>query len=289
MGVTRYHSISIDRKEDYPNCLRNLKNPPEKIYAVGNKKLLENKKVAIVGSRKCSPYGQWAATALAEKLSEKNITVVSGMAAGIDTFAHIGALREKGSTIAVLGCGIDRCYPAASWRIKDKICKDGLVISEYPEDTKAQRWTFPQRNRIIAALADIVVVIEAGINSGSIITAEIALDLGKEVMVLPGNINNVFSMGSNKLIRDGATPIITLDDVGEHLGIKCEDVSEKDLSHLSEEEIGIFKIISEIGQCNSTYISKVTCMEIKDVNAVLTVLEINGLIENILGMAVVKR
>ena len=205
--------ISINDKE-YPESLKRIYDPPIVLYANGNLNLLNNKSIAIVGCRLCSVYGKIITKKLAYNLSEKNITIISGMARGIDTYAHIGALEAKGRTIAVLGSGIDVIYPKENERLYYEIIRNnGLILSEYIVGTKPIPMNFPRRNRIISALANGVLVTEAKIRSGSFITVDFALEQGKEIFSVPGNINSANSEGTNSLIKQGAKLVTCVEDI----------------------------------------------------------------------------
>ena len=194
--------ILIESKE-YPEKLKNIYDSPKKLYVIGNKNLLYKKGIAIVGTRDATAYGKKVSYDFAKELSENHIVVISGLALGIDTYAHIGAL--KGGTIAVLGSGIDQIYPKENIELAREILKNnGCIISEYPLGSKPERLHFPQRNRIISGLGEGVLVVEANKKSGALITAEFALEQGKEVFVVPGDIKKPQSEGTNKLIQDGA-------------------------------------------------------------------------------------
>ena len=208
-------NIRIIKKEDkaYPELLRNIKDPPKELYCIGDIRLLAGKKLAVVGSRKCSEYGRTTAMRIGETAARNNVTVVSGMAKGIDRFAHLGALKAGGKTIAVLGCGVNICYPKENRELYERIASQGLLISELPPDTPPAPYTFPQRNRIISGLSEAVTVVEAGTGSGALITAESAASQGRDVFAVPGNINSQYSLGTNKLLTDGATPIAVIDDI----------------------------------------------------------------------------
>lgn len=209
------NSIKILEKKDknFPWFLANMEDAPQTLYCLGDISLLNMPSIAVVGARKCSDYGQKVASRIGEMLANSGYVTISGMALGIDTHAHRGALSAGGKTIAVLGCGPDICYPSGNGELYRNICNHGLVVSEYMPGTRPKPWHFPRRNRIISALSQGVVVVEAGLKSGSLITAETAATQGREVMVIPGNINSSYSLGANKLIQDGATIITQLDDI----------------------------------------------------------------------------
>lgn len=193
--------------EDYPQQLRDIYDAPSQIYVLGNKEILKQKGVAIVGSRKATEYGKKVALQFAKALSEKGIHIISGLALGIDTYAHLGTLQSNyiGKTIAVLGSGLNEIYPKQNIELARRIIKSGgCIISEYPIGTKPEKLHFPQRNRIISGLSKGVIVVEANEKSGALITADFALEQGKEVFAVPGNICNNTSKGTNNLIKQGA-------------------------------------------------------------------------------------
>ncbi len=208
--------MKIIKKEDktYPKLLLNTFNPPEKLYVLGNEKILQEFSIAIVGSRKCTKYGEEMAKALAYNLSKHGVNVVSGMARGIDKYAHIGTIMGKGKTIAVLGGGFNHIYPKENEKLlKEIIESGGAIVTEYEENTLPIAENFPKRNRIISGLSQGVVVVEAARRSGSLITAEIALEEGKEVFAVPGNANSKTSKGTNALIKDGAKMVENVKDI----------------------------------------------------------------------------
>lgn len=192
---------------DYPSLLKNIYDPPVLLYARGIVRDL--KAVAMVGSRLATPYGVKVGESLAYHVARSGYGVISGLARGIDTCAHRGALRAQGYTIAVLGCGIDISYPRENQYLMEKIGKYGLILSEYAPGTAPLKRNFPQRNRIISGLCHALVVVEAKIKSGSLITVEFALEQGKEIFAIPGNIDRENSQGTNLLIKDGARPVLT--------------------------------------------------------------------------------
>ena len=192
---------------DYPQQLKNIYDPPLKLYVLGNKQILQEKGIAIVGSRKATEYGKKVAFQFANQLAKKGINIISGLALGIDTYAHFGALQPQftGKTIAVLGSGLDEIYPKENIELAKQIIKlGGCIISEYPLGTKPQKLNFPQRNRIISGLSKGVLIVEASEKSGSLITADFALEQGRGVFAVPGNISSKTSIGTNNLIKQGA-------------------------------------------------------------------------------------
>ena len=206
---------------EFPLLLRAIHDPPPCLFLRGSGpvELLAGDAVAVVGARACSTYGAQVARALARELASAGLVVVSGMARGIDGEAHRGALESGGSTVAVLGCGIERDYPASHGSLAREIAERGLVVSEYPPGVEPAPWRFPARNRIIAGLARAVVVVEARERSGALITADLALEEGRDVFAVPGEITSSLSAGSNGLLRLGAHVLTAARDVLDVLGI----------------------------------------------------------------------
>ena len=212
----KYKVIKVNMNSRYyPERLRNIDDAPKEVYCLGNIELLNYKNnIAMIGSRNCSSYGERAAKDFAYNLAKEGICIVSGLAKGIDSFSHIGALNAKGKTIAVLGSGLDNIYPKENIKLVEEIIKNnGLVISEYPLGTKPLKYHFPARNRIISGLSDSVLVVEARKNSGTNITVDFALEQGKDVFVIPGNIYSKTSDGTNFLITEGAIPVLNYKDI----------------------------------------------------------------------------
>lgn len=202
----------------YPQKLKNIYDKPILLYAKGNLKLLNSKSIAMVGCRNCSEYGKKIACKMAYDLAKENITIVSGLAKGIDKYSHIGALEAKGNTIAVLGHGLDMIYPYENHELAELIIKNNsLIVTEYVIGTKPSKLSFPARNRIVSGLSDGVVVVEAQEKSGSLITADFALEQGKEVFAVPGNIDNKNSKGTNELIKQGANLITNCSDILDNI------------------------------------------------------------------------
>lgn len=272
-------------EDNYPLLLKKIKQPPNPLYYSGNLNLAQSRCVAVVGSRKATSYGSRMAEKLAHKLAERGISVVSGMAKGIDSCAHTGALTARsdiGGTIAVLGCGIDVCYPAVNRELRDQIVKQGLLLSEYPPGTQPAKYMFPRRNRIISGLSEATVVVQAANSSGALITAEMAAEQGREVYAVPGNIDSPYHLGSNKLIRDGAVPLIILDDLLEDLGVgrnKIEDVEKA----LGKEEALILSLLREHGEMTAEQLCDAAKKPVPFINGLITILEIKGVICTSLG------
>lgn len=208
-------TIKIKDKE-YPEKLKNIENPPKQIYVLGNSNILNDFSISIVGCRLCSKYGKMMAQSIAYNLSKYNINIVSGLALGIDTNAHKGCLMNNGKTIAVLAHGLDMIYPIQNTDLANKIIENGgAIISEYPVGIKPKKENFPERNRLISGLSNGVVVIEAKEKSGALITVESALEQGKDVFAIPGNINSINSIGTNNLIKEGAKITTCVNDILE--------------------------------------------------------------------------
>ena len=204
----------------FPRQLLEIHDPPPGLFVRGaaDLSLLARPSAAIVGARACSSYGADVATSLARQLTAAGVVVISGLARGVDAAAHRGAL-DMGVTVAVLGCGIDRDYPRAHAHLASRVAAGGLILSEYAPGVEPAPWRFPARNRIVAGLARVTVVVEARERSGALITADLALDGGREVMAVPGEITSHLSHGTNALLRLGATPVTCAADVLEALGV----------------------------------------------------------------------
>ena len=207
----------------FPPLLRAIHDPPPGLFLRGaaEVELLSRAAVAVVGARACSAYGAEVARMLGRELAAAGLVVVSGLARGVDGAAHRGALEVGGPTVAVLGCGIDRDYPAAHAGLAREIGEHGLVVSEYAPGVEPAPWRFPARNRIIAGLARATVVVEARERSGALITADLALEEGREVLACPGEITSALSAGTNALLRLGATPLTRVEDVLESFGLEA--------------------------------------------------------------------
>ncbi len=199
--------ISI-QDADYPQQLREIFDPPLLLYAMGRTDLLNSYSIAIVGTRRPTPYGMAATERLSADLARTGLTIVSGMARGIDTAAHTAALREEGNTLAVLGCGVDVLYPADNRKLYQEIAQRGLLISEFPMGAPAYPQNFPIRNRIVSGLSLGVLIVEGAQHSGSGITARLAMDQGREVFAIPGNITSKMSWGPNLLIKAGGAKLV---------------------------------------------------------------------------------
>ena len=284
------NNIKILRAEDtdFPDILTKITDPVEQLFCIGDISLLSKLSMAVVGSRKCSQYGKQSAFNIGEALALNNAVTISGMAIGVDSMAHLGALKKGGGTIAVLGCGVDVCYPKKNKSLYDEICEKGLVISEYAPGIPPAPWRFPMRNRIIAAIASSVAVIEAGEKSGAAITALRAAEIGTDVFALPGNITSLYSVGTNGLIRDGARIITSVDDLMIEAGIfsdkKTVEMNSLEIEDLlGTEEKQVYEAISRQEGITVSALCDQLRKSSSAVNGIITVLELKGMIYYELG------
>lgn len=273
---------------DFPDILTKITDPVEQLFCIGDISLLSKQSMAIVGSRKYSQYGKQSAFNIGEALALNNAVTISGMAIGVDSMAHLGALKKGGGTIAVLGCGVDVCYPKKNKSLYDEICEKGLVISEYAPGIPPAPWRFPMRNRIIAAIASSVAVIEAGEKSGAAITALRAAEIGTDVFALPGNITSLYSVGTNRLIRDGARIITSVDDLMIEAGIfsdkKTVEMNSLEIEDLlGTEEKQVYEAISRQEGITVSALCDQLRKSSSAVNGIITVLELKGMIYYELG------
>lgn len=274
--------VKIDEKE-YPEELKKIKNPPPILYYRGVLPKPEEKCLAIVGTRRCSPYGQQVAQKISENLTENNVTIISGLAPGIDTFSHKAVVDKKGRTIAVLGTGLDEksIYPQINLDLSKKIIDNGgCLISELPEGTKGSKFSFPKRNRIISGLSYAVLIIEAKEKSGSLITANYAKKQNKKILAIPGPIYSLNSYGPNMLIKNGAILITNINDILEELEIhQPEIISNLIIPEDNEEKIIIEAIRNE--PLNIDKIIEKTKLSASVVTTKLALMEISGKIKNL--------
>ena len=269
---------------DYPCLLKEIPDPPKEIFYLGNflsEQLAERPKIAIVGTRKATAYGRVIANEMAQKFAKKGIVVVSGLAIGIDTAAHEGALLGGGKTIAVLPCGLDFIYPRQNENLARSIIKTGgAIISEYSAGMLAMKHQFLERNRIVSGLSVATIVIEAPDKSGALVTARLAAEQGREVFVAPGPINHSNYLGSHKLVRDGATLISAIEDVFEDLGWDFETEKRKISENLNEDEKIIFETVKQAGlPVGIDKIIEITRLEPQKVNQVIALLVIRDILK----------
>jgi DNA processing protein len=272
----------------YPVELLDLRDPPSELYAMGSARAMAAPRVAIVGTRDSTAYGERIARSLTRALVRSGVTVISGMARGIDGAAHRTALEEGGNTVAVLGTGVDVPYPVGHRQLHRAIAESGLVVSENPPGMRAHKGAFPKRNRIIAALAPVTIVIEAGFRSGALNTASQALELGRVVAAVPGPIDSDQSRGSNQLLRDGAVLIAAADDALALLGISPpKDVGEA-MPVLPDTEQKVWDALVG-GLVEMDSLPAFTGLSMAECLAAVTSLEILGLVECSLAGEVRRR
>jgi len=276
--------------ERFPAHLKEITDPPVGIFCMGALPPDDISKVAIIGSRKCSEYGRMTARMLAKPLAEAGIVIVSGMARGVDSMAHRGTLEGGGKTIAVLGCGIDICYPAENRGLRDEITENGCVVSEYPPSVKPNPGFFPARNRIISGLSLGVIVTEAAKKSGTLITVDQAAEQGREVMAVPGNITSKLSEGTNHLVREGAYPVFDHTDVMSCLRLVSREKNVEAVNKnmcLAQDEKQVYDVLSFEAVSYDTLSDK-TGIEHGLLYLILTGLEVKGLANKLPGSRYVK-
>jgi DNA processing protein len=268
------------RSKLYPRLLAELHDPPAQLYVRGDVAVLSEPAVAIVGARSCSAYGAQVARSLAGELAAAGLVVVSGLARGIDAEAHRGTLAVSGRTVAVLGCGIDRDYPRSHSELARRIRADGAVVSEYPPGVEPAPWRFPARNRIIAGLCAATVVVEARERSGALITADFALELGRDVFAVPGEITSALSAGTNDLLRQGAAPLLSATDVLAALGFESD---VRPLPPLSPAGAQVLRILAD-GPRDADAVSRSSGRSTAEIAAVLVELELAGVVHEAEGL-----
>ena len=279
--------IRIENSQ-YPDALRKIKNPPKQLYLEGNIELLNKNSIAIIGSRNCSENGKILAKKFAKELVEQGLTIISGMAKGIDSHAHIETLNNKGNTIAVLGNGFNNIFPKENINLYRKIIEsNGLIISEYPPNVKAKSEFFLERNRIVSGLSIGILVIEAAYRSGTSVTARIAKEQGKKIFVLPHEIGDIHGVGTNNLIRKGATLVTsTKEIIKEYDFLKYKKISKKEnlkieLKTIEEKQVYLL-LKSKITNIN--IISDKLQLPINKINEILFMLELHGYIKKKKGV-----
>jgi DNA processing protein len=268
--------------ERYPENLKRIYDPPAFVFVKGTLVKQDKYAIAIVGTRLPSNYGKLVAEKIAKELAQKGLVIVSGLARGIDTISHWAAIQSGGRTIAVMGSGLDHIYPGENKKLAEKIIEQGALISEFPMGTGPDAVNFPRRNRIISGLALGTVVVEAGLKSGALLTANYALEQNREIFAVPGNINSPKSLGTNQIIKDGAKLISSSNDVLIELEpqlkhfLKEDEAKRKDLpddltesenvllKNLSNEPIHIDKLAKLIGKSTAETLSTLLPLEFKD-------------------------
>lgn len=269
-------------EKDFPEKVYQFSPDVKELYYRGNLMLADGPCIAVVGSRKCTTYGLTVAKEIGKRAAQNQVVIVSGLAKGIDTAGHQSVLEHGGNTIAVLGGGTDRYYPAENRKLQQQIGTKGLLLSEHPPAYQPRAFDFPKRNRIISALSESVVVIEAPHRSGALITAEAAEEQGKQVYAVPGNITSHYSFGTNQLIREGVMPLILLDDLFVDMGI-CPQMEARVQNALGEEEQKVYRVLLEQGEVRAEDISFKAQIPLGTVHGILTVLEMKGLVFSAMG------
>lgn len=251
--------------EDYPELLRQTISPPVVLFCLGNKKLLNEKCVAVVGTRRITDYGKLVTKKIVPELVRADLVIVSGMAFGVDSLAHQISIENNGKTIAVLGTGVDVCYPASNKRLYERIVENGCIVSEYPFGTKAAKQNFPARNRIIAGLCRATIVIEAPIDSGALITARVSAEIGRDVFAVPADIDKKMSEGCNWLLKMGAIPLTDSTQILEYYGITfVKDEKQDDFLKIFDEgPLLAEEIVNKLNLRLSEVLSKLTEYELK--------------------------
>ncbi len=287
------HSISLvtQEEDDYPLLLSEISDPPYLLYVMGSLKSLTNPSLAVVGSRKSSHYGHSVVEMLVPQLTQHTVTIISGLALGIDALAHKTTLEAGGATVAIIGSGLDRIYPSVHQKLAQNIVDaGGAVVSEYFLGTPPLKQHFPARNRLISGVSRGVLVVECDIESGAMITARCALDQNREVFAIPGSIVSPFSRGPNALIRLGAHPVTEAKDIIEELdlawlpgevqtipAVALSDHEQKIFEVLSHEPIHIDVLVEQIG------------LDTADINASLLFLEMKGMVKNVGAAHYIRR
>lgn len=270
--------------KDYPVKLLQIQEPPKRLYIEGNEKLLNNNAIAIVGSRKATEYGKKCASYFAKELSKKGITIVSGLAVGIDSIAHIHSMEEKGKTIAVIGSGFKHITPKENYYLYRQIIENGgCIVSEYPPETQEETANYPRRNRIISGLAMGVLVVEARYRSGSSITANLAIKQKKEVFCVPNRIDEKTGSGTNNLIQKGANLVTCPEDILDFYHL--ENLSEE--IEMPKEYREVYELIGEL-PISANEIAKITNKNIAKITESLCILEIEELIKQVAGNQYVR-
>lgn len=269
--------------EGYPSKLKQIHDPPYVLFYRGDSSLLENFSIAMVGSRKPSAYGELCSKKFSRELSSLGITIVSGLAIGIDSCSHYGAYNQRGRTVAVLGSSIDNPYPVRNIGLMNKIVQSGgVVVSEYPPGTKTLPGFFPMRNRIISGLSDGVLIVEAAKKSGSLITMDYALDQGRNVYSVPGNINSAMSEGTNRIIKTGAKLVTCVEDILEDYRLELKkpdcEMAEASAAIYSESEAAIVNALRQSGIMHIDSICDVTAIPPSEIIGVLNILQIKGIV-----------
>lgn len=280
----------------YPSLLKTIYDPPTGLYVMGELPADDLYKISVVGTRRCTDYGATVARLLAKELAARGLVVVSGMARGIDSYAHRAAIDGGGMTMAVLGCGVDICYPPENRRLREDILRHGCLVSEYKPGTPSAPGHFPVRNRIISGLSPALLVVEAAERSGTLITIDQALDQGREVMAVPGNITSKTSKGTNALIRQGAALVTSCEDILLALGL--EDITgnaaynkQKNQNNIDDllapDQKLVYDIIDYNGVSMDEVLRATRCQPLA-IHSILLGLELKGLIKKLPGLRYIR-
>ena len=268
--------------ENYPQILREIHDPPSVLYYRGRNIFRGSAiSIAVVGARKATPYGMSAAEAISSQLVKCGINIISGLASGIDTAAHKGAVTAKGTAVGVLGCGIDIVYPLSNRKLYESVlANDGMILTEFPPGTEPLSSNFPRRNRIISGLSYATLVVEAAENSGSLITAKFAAEQGREVYAVPGNITNPQSAGCNLLIKDGAKLVCCGNDILQDMFRIFRPIVKnetKELPELTDKEKDLYLTVTK-GMQTTDQLAKELGWSVGMINSIVTMLELKGVI-----------
>ncbi|OGP60784.1 MAG: DNA protecting protein DprA [Deltaproteobacteria bacterium RBG_13_52_11b] len=281
-------------EENYPRRLKEIYDPPPVLYVRGELRKQDELAVSIVGSRKTSPYGRWFTERVSRELAQQGVTIVSGMARGIDSVAHQGAISEGGRTIAVLGCGVDIVYPPENRRLCRQVIDHGAVVSEFPMESPPEAGHFPKRNRIISGLSLGVVVVQAGKDSGSLITANYALEQGREIFAVPGNVGAESSQGTHQLIKQGAKLVESSEDILQEIlpqwrrdETTISKVEERQKG-LSGEEKALYAVLGDTPLHIDTIIRE-TQLDPGKVSSLLLNLELKGFVSQWPGKSFTRK
>jgi DNA processing protein len=283
------YSILVVDQPGYPELLKQVRDAPPVLFTNGNTDLLNSPQIAIVGSRNCTPGGADTAAKFASYLSRAGLTITSGMAVGIDFHAHSAVLKSNGNTIAILGTGIDRIYPSRNKQLAYQIAEKGLLVSEFPLGTAPNPNNFPKRNRIISGLSVATLVIEATRNSGSLITARLSMEQGREVFAIPGSIHNPQAKGCHHLIREGAKLVDQasdiIDDIGSLLGFVAQQVNTTEDSNPDDLDQDYQRLLEIMGYdpVSLDILVERSGLTIEQLSSMLLILELNDQIQSASG------
>ncbi|MBL7996896.1 DNA-protecting protein DprA [bacterium] len=290
--LDQYHAnIVTFWDEEYPENLKNIFDPPAFLFVRGTLSDTDRYSVAVVGTRECTSYGKWVTESLSQELAIRGITVVSGLARGIDTIAHITAIKNGGRTLAVLGSGVDRIYPSENFKLAMDIADHGALISDYPMRTAPDAVNFPGRNRIISGISLGTLIVEAGEKSGALITAEYATEQNREVFAIPGNVNVRQSRGPNRLIKNGAKLVESVDDILVELEHKLmpltHPVKKEKILQLNNQEQSVYDCVANDPR-HIDHISRTAKLSTGETLSYLLNLELMGAVKQLSGKHFVK-